>query len=115
MSQEVMVENLGEVEDFYKRPDLEVLKILEYCRKLLNANNIGISEEYLIGGISAGANFVNRFSILHPDKIRAVALLMGGDFLYFQEYMEGAKFDYPFGINNINQIIPNEIDIDKFL
>ncbi len=107
LTQETMnlVEGVKPIE-FFLRPDLEVKKIVD--------KEFGKTAKFTVGGISAGANMANRFSILHPNNIKGIILLLAGDFIYPTDRVEKTDLKYPFGLADINQIKDIEVDLSKY-
>jgi len=57
-----------------KRIDLQLLAMVDDARTYLaRQHGIDLPKEILLSGFSASGTFVNRFTILHPDRVRAVA------------------------------------------
>lgn len=94
------------VNELYLRPDLEIKKIIN--------NESEPMSKIIIGGISAGANMANRYSILHPANIIGVVLMLAGDFVYPVTTLGTIELHYPFGINGINELRDTNLDIDLF-
>ncbi len=55
------------------RLDLQLLAMIESARNKLEKERIETREKVLIQGYSASGMFANRFTVLHPDKVLAVA------------------------------------------
>lgn len=91
-------------DDFYYRPDLEIIKMTESLKGILKKNGYTVAEKMLIGGISAGASLAHRFSTLHPELISARAVLLEGTFMYPEIEINGLTLPYPFGVSNLDQI-----------
>lgn len=104
MTAEVMVEDVSEDNKFYYRPDLEIRKIIQVVHNLLAVKNISIDKKVIVGGVSAGANLANRFSMLYPDIISHSMLLLAGDFIYPAKIVSNLTLNYPFGIADLNKI-----------
>jgi predicted esterase len=100
-------------DDFYYRPDLEILEFLTIFRKSLKNAGYTLESSNLAGGISAGASIADRLLLLHPVDFSASAILSAGVFSYPIKEIEGVKLPYPFGIGDLDEI-SNEFDINKF-
>ncbi len=90
----------------YLRPDLEIKKIIDL--------EFGINRKYIAGGISAGANMANRYSLLNPVNIQAITLLSAGDFIYPVKELNGVSLNYPFGLADVDNLESIKIDIEKY-
>ena len=55
-----------------KRLDLQLLAMVEEAQKVLNKLNVRVHPKFLMSGFSASGTFVNRFSMIHPEKIKAL-------------------------------------------
>jgi hypothetical protein len=56
-----------------RRLDLQLLAMIDDARGRLRARGIKTHDEVLLTGFSASGSFVNRFTMLHPERVRAVA------------------------------------------
>ncbi len=55
------------------RLDLQLLAMVDRARSTLTAEGMTTDPRFLIQGFSASGMFANRFAVLHPDRIKAVA------------------------------------------
>ncbi|MFO7797123.1 MAG: hypothetical protein ACQERB_08085 [Promethearchaeati archaeon] len=95
--------------EFYYRPDLKVNTIIsEFLSNLTNAG-YSISEKILVSGFSAGGMWANRYTLLHPDRIKAVAIGQAGGWLAMpiSEY-NGSELNWPMGINDFYNLTGSE-------
>lgn len=114
LTPEIMFTDSEVTTEFYNRPDLEILKILEILRTNMKEKGVPIDEKMYIGGVSAGANFANRFSILYPELIKASILFSAGDYIYPTENLNGMDLDYPFGLHGLDNISNNRFNSAVF-
>lgn len=91
-------------DDFYYRPDLEILEFLGQLKNTLRLNGYTISDKYVAGGISAGASVSERIAFLHPNKFSAIAVMCAGVFSYTLDNMDAVDLPYPFGAHKIEEI-----------
>jgi len=99
--------------DFYYRPDLKVNKIIENFRSRLEDAGYSIYDKIFVCGFSAGGMWANRYSVLHPDKVKAVAIGQAGGWLTIpNNSYDGRLFNWPLGINNF-PLLTGE-DYNKF-
>lgn len=82
---------------YFVRPDLEVLKIIKDAQ-----NKTNTSGKVIIGGMSTGANFANRFSVLHPDIIKGTICMSAGDYMLPIDRYNDTPLIYPFGTHDID-------------
>jgi hypothetical protein len=57
-----------------KRLDLQLLQMIADAQTILTAMQIEVDPKIFMNGFSASATFTNRFSFLHPEKIKALAI-----------------------------------------
>ena len=55
------------------RLDLQLIAMIDDARERLAARGFATRREVLMTGFSASGTFVNRFAMLHPDRVRAAA------------------------------------------
>lgn len=98
-----------------ERLDLQLLAMIEDAKKKLAQNKLLLRDQFFITGFSASGTFANRFSILHPEKIRATA--SGGinaiAILPVAE-LSGKALNYPLGIADIKKITGREVNLKAF-
>lgn len=56
-----------------QRLDLQLIHMIDDARAKLAAMGISVGSQVLLNGFSASGTFVNRFTVMHPDRVRAVA------------------------------------------
>lgn len=90
--------------------DDQLLKMIDYTLEFLKNKGYIADEKIIINGYSAAANLANRFTALHPNRIKAcIAGGNGGEiFLPLKEY-NGWTLNYPLGTEDIS-----DFDIDTF-
>lgn len=106
---------LCEEEDL-KRLDLQLIKMIEDAKlKIIKNLNIKIKEKIFMFGFSASAHFVNRFSILHPNLVRAYAVggFNGHLMLPIYKY-EGRNLIYPVGVYDYESIIGDVFKLEEY-
>lgn len=104
-------ETMGLVDDvvpptFFTRPDIEITKIVD--------KEFGENTKFIAGGVSAGANMANRFSILHPKNVKGLALMLAGDFIYPSMNLEEIDLKYPFGLEDIFRLKNIEVNLSTY-
>ena len=99
--------------EFYRRPDIEILKMLNQSKLKMSKTGHKIVDRIIVGGISAGGGLANRFSLLYPDIVKASAVLLAGD-SYPEAEINGVRVGYPFGIADIEQIQGQRFSFAEF-
>ncbi len=95
-----------------KRIDLQLIKMINHAQGLLRHNNMKINERVFMNGFSASGTFTNRFAILHPKIVRAVATGGVNCILTFPtDQWNGTPMRYPVGIADVKEI--TGIDFDE--
>lgn len=111
LDRDVMLQKDNELE----RLDLQLLKMVGDAREKLKQQGIEVSSEVLMTGFSASGTFANRFSLLHPEKIKAVAAGgLNGILMLPLSEEEGQKLTYPAGIEDFDSLFGKSFDRDAF-
>ena len=97
------------------RLDLQLLAMIEDARGRLIAMGIPVDTKIFMNGFSASATFTNRFSFMHPDKIKALAAGgFNGKLMLPQTEINGVKLDYPIGTNDFYAVLGTRFDLDTY-
>ncbi len=99
-------------QDGYQRFDLQLLAMVDDARLRLAKKNLQIEPRFLLWGFSASGTFSDRFSLLHPDRLVAVASA-GSHSLPFATYA-GENLPYPVGTYDFETITGVPFDMDAF-
>lgn len=98
-----------------KRLDLQLLEMIDDARNILMSMNILIYPKIFMNGFSASATFTNRFSFMHPDKIKALAIGgFNGNLMVPQNEINGVRLNYPIGINDFTKISGKRFDLATY-
>ena len=88
-----------------KRIDLQLINMIAHAQRLLRHNNIKVNEKVFMNGFSASGTFANRFAILHPTVVRAVATGGINSIPTFPtERWDDVTMRYPVGIADVKGI-----------
>ena len=94
-----------------KRIDLQLINMIAHAQRLLRHNNMKVNEKVFMNGFSASGTFTNRFAILHPTVVRAVATGGINSIPTFPtERWDNATLRYPVGIADVKEIAGIEFD-----
>jgi hypothetical protein len=111
LDRDVMVEKSPEL----KRLDLQLLEMIDDAKGILNAMNIEVDPKVFMNGFSASATFTNRFSFIHPDKIKALAIGgFNGKLMLPQNKINGTKLNYPIGTNDFAKLFDQKFDLETY-
>ena len=94
-----------------KRIDLQLIAMISHAQKLLRHNNVRVNEKVFMNGFSASGTFTNRFAILHPTVVRAVAT--GGINCiptFPTDRWNETTMRYPVGMSDIKEIAGIDFD-----
>jgi len=94
-----------------KRIDLQLIEMIKDAQELLRTNSIKVNEKVFMHGFSASGTFANRFAILHPRMVRAVA---AGGINCIPTFpttrWQNATLRYPVGIADLKEIAGIDFD-----
>lgn len=105
----------GSYDDQFYRPDLKLNNMVDELKLYLHQNGLYINDRIFIYGYSISGHFANRYSLLHPDRIQAVAAggLSGLISLPFSSYAE-RRMDWFLGVNNFESITGLSFDYSAY-
>ena len=58
---------------FYQRPDLKINLMIDRLKSILMNDGYQVNAKAMFEGFSAGAMFAQRYALLHPERVQAVA------------------------------------------
>ena len=94
-----------------KRIDLQLIAMITHAQKLLRHNNVKVNEKVFMNGFSASGTFTNRFAILHPTLVRAVATGGINSIPTFPtDQWNETTMRYPVGIADVKEIAGIDFD-----
>ena len=94
-----------------KRIDLQLIAMIAHAQKLLRHNDVKVNEKIFMNGFSASGTFTNRFAILHPTVVRAVATGGINSIPTFPtDRWNDVTMRYPVGIADVKEIAGIEFD-----
>jgi len=87
----------------WARVDLQLLAMIEEAQEGLKLKGHAVDPKVWLLGFSASGSFVNRFAMLHPERVRAVASgSPGGWPLVPLPALDGMPLPYPIGIGDLD-------------
>jgi dienelactone hydrolase len=97
------------------RLDAQLLAMLDDARRSPALSAYRLDGRNYLFGFSAAGMFVNRFALLHPDAVRAVACgAPGGWPIAPLGAYRGMALSYPVGIADLPQLAGQALDLDAF-
>jgi len=86
----------------YARVDLQLIAMLDDASSALAKQGTNVSRRVLMTGFSASGSFVSRFTMLHPDRVLAVAAASPGGWPIVPIARDGdLVLRYPVGIDDL--------------
>ncbi|SHI62214.1 hypothetical protein [Flavobacterium terrae] len=111
LDRDVMLEKSIELQ----RLDLQLLAMITDAKVVLNNMGIKVDSKVFMNGFSASATFTNRFSFIHPQAIKALAIGgFNGELMLPQNKINGIKLNYPIGLNDFTDIFDKKFDVDSY-
>lgn len=97
-----------------ERIDLQLLRMTEDAKERLSGGKYSFTDNVILNGFSASGNFVDRFTVLHPERVLSVTAggLNGMSLLPHEEW-NGHTLDYHVGIADLEELTGDSIDVDK--
>jgi hypothetical protein len=75
---------------------------------------VNVENKFLMMGFSASGMFTNRFTLLHPERVRAAAIgSPGGWPLAPLGEWSGVNLGYPIGVWDVKELVGKEFDIES--
>lgn len=98
-----------------ERIDIQLLNMVENAREELRKMGIEIDDRFFMTGFSASGTFANRFSMLHPEKLKAVAAGgLNGLLIVPNKKIGNNVLNFPIGIADVYSVTGKNISLDKF-
>jgi len=95
-----------------RRIDLQLLAMIDDAQKRLRGDGYAMSTKVLLVGFSASGTFANRFSLLHPERIAAVAIGgVNGIAMLPQQAVNGVSLEYPIGTADYQNLFGTAFDL----
>ena len=98
-----------------KRIDLQLIAMIDLARAELSADGIPTDEKIFIQGFSASGMFANRFTLLHPERVKAATIgSPGGWPIAPVSMVDGEALPYPAGIADLESLTGIPFDSAKY-
>lgn len=98
------------------RLDLQLLAMVDHARATLAAEGLPVEPRVLLQGYSASGMFANRFTALHPERVRAVAVGAPGGWPIapLARTTHGEALPYPAGVADLQALTGRPFDAAAF-
>jgi pimeloyl-ACP methyl ester carboxylesterase len=97
------------------RLDLQLLAMVDKARRVLKQLGIETDEKILIQGFSASGMFANRFTALHPDRVKAAAIgSPGGWPIAPVAQFDNEPLPYPAGVADFEALTGKPFAAEQF-
>jgi dienelactone hydrolase len=94
-----------------RRLDRQLLAMIDHARERLAKEGVRTDSRVLVFGFSASGMFANRFTFLHPDRVKAAAVgSPGGWPLAPAARAEGKTLRYPVGVADLAEVAGAPLD-----
>lgn len=98
-----------------RRLDLQLVQMITDAMTVLRSLNIAVDEKVFMNGFSASATFTNRFSFLHPGRIKALAMGgFNGELMFPQSSIHGVSLNYPIGTNDFSKLFGDTVHLTAY-
>lgn len=102
---------LNNIDEKYKRIDNQIINMIDDAIERLSKNGIIVDKRIIIHGFSSSAKFANRFTLLHPSRVKlCIAGGLAGCLTLPMRKIDGEKLIYPIGIGNVEEITDEMIE-----
>lgn len=99
-----------------ERIDLQLLAMIEDAKSRLTHSGYTIHDKFFMTGFSASGTFVNRFTLMHPDEVQAIAAGgLNGLLALPLDSMGNKKLDYPIGTNDFKDLLNQAFQKTAFI
>jgi len=99
-----------------ERIDLQLLEMFNDAKARLQELDINTSDKFLMTGFSASGTFANRFTLLHPNKVKAVAAGgLNGLLALPLDSIDNKPLNYPLGTNDFKVLLNQEFQKTTFI
>lgn len=96
------------------RLDKQLVAMIDHARERLAKEGTTVDSRVLVFGFSASGMFANRFTFLHPERVKAAAIGSPGGWPMVPVAEErGRKLRYPIGVGDFETISGRPLDLKR--
>lgn len=109
LDRDAMLQNGNSLE----RMDLQLIRMIDRAKLALNELGYELDEQIFMTGFSASGTFANRFTALHPDKVKAVSAGgINGLLILPYDSLQNVPLHYPLGVSDLDSLV--NMDFQKY-
>lgn len=98
----------------YKRLDRQLIRMIDNARECLRSDGYRFDKRVLMFGFSASGMFTNRFTFLHPERIKAAAIgSPGGWAIAPTSLWKGKALRYPIGTADFKSVSSKKLNMKR--
>jgi len=98
-----------------ERVDLQLIAMIDHARARFAGEGVELPEKVWMNGFSASGMFVNRFTLIHPDRVLAAAIgAPGGWPTAPVASWSGEDLRFPVGIADLADLTGTPFDLEAF-
>jgi predicted esterase len=102
---------LDSSDPFVQRPDMKVNLMIDKLKGDLRRDGYNVHEKVFVEGFSAGAMFAQRYALLHPARVQAIAAgQSGGSIVLPESSYNGIELNWPVGVNDFLSLVGYKFD-----
>lgn len=111
LDRDAMIQKNNELQ----RLDIQLLNMIDDALDTLRSLGYKTDNRILMTGFSASGSFVNRFSLIHPDRVFALAAGgLNGILMLPLDEIKGIELNYPLGTNDFQKLFNMSFDSASF-
>lgn len=103
------------IDPFYQRPDIYLNYMIDTLINKLVAAGYNVEHKIFIDGFSVGAQFAYVYSLLHPERVKAIAAGGYSHLVIPKSLYKGTILDYPLGVNNFFNLTGSHFNRKAFM
>jgi hypothetical protein len=98
-----------------ERMDKQLIQMVEKAKAELEKRGYKMEEQLFMTGFSASGTFANRFTALHPEKVKAIAAGgINGLLILPMDSLEGRLLNFPLGVNDFRHLTGEDFKKEEF-
>jgi hypothetical protein len=109
---------LDSTDPFCQTPDLKVNLMIDQFVNDLRNDGYNVDDKVFVDGFSAGAMFAQRYALLHPERVHAIAAGQCGGAMTLAGsiYTDtvAAQMDWPVGVYDFPSLVGREFNQDAY-